>query len=82
MRKYSSASEKMFSGVLIRRMIGVVAATPTTASTDEITAEAISDVKIAVLTLPIFFAPNSWEITTEQPILLPKATAIKIIVTG
>ena len=29
-----------------------------------------------------FFAPNNWEITTEHPILLPIAIAIKIIVIG
>ena len=28
------------------------------------------------------FAPKSWEMTTAQPMLLPTATAIKIMVMG
>ena len=39
-------------------------------------------VQIAVLSALYFFAPNRRETTTAQPILLPTATAMKIIVMG
>ena len=44
--------------------------------------EARSVVEIAVFISLYHFAPKYWEISTEQPILLPTAIAMKIIVIG
>jgi len=48
----------------------------------DITLLEISVVYTAVFNSPYLFAPNSWEMTTAHPMLLPTATAIKIIVMG
>ena len=39
-------------------------------------------VQMVVLSLRISFAPNTWEMTTEQPIPAPVAKPRKIMVTG
>jgi len=44
--------------------------------------ETINVVEIAVFICLYSFAPKYWEMTTEQPILLPTAMAINIIVIG
>ena len=43
---------------------------------------AITEVDTAVFMRAVSFAPNNWLMMTEQPVLLPSATAMKIIVMG
>ena len=43
---------------------------------------AITEVDTAVFIRAVSFAPNNWLMMTEQPVLLPSATAMKIIVMG
>ena len=57
-------------------------ARPTAVSTADSASEARSVVEIAVFISLYHFAPKYWEISTEQPILLPTAIAMKIIVIG
>lgn len=55
---------------------------PTSVRTTLTAMQAQKMVQIAVLSALYFFAPNRRETTTAQPILLPTATAMKIIVMG
>ena len=72
----------MSAGVLISVSSFVQKAKPQIISTAQITALEISVVYTAVFISLIFFAPNSWEVTTEHPMLHPNAIAIKISVTS
>ena len=72
----------MFSGVWMALIMAGVRNSPATVSTIERMRPDRSVVDTAVLSFPNCFAPKSWEMTTAQPILLPTATAMKIIVIG
>ena len=53
---------------------------PASISTAQTTALEMNVVYTAVFISPSFFAPKSWETMTEQPMLQPKANAMKISV--
>ncbi len=64
------------------RIITGVVTSPTIVSRAASTNPVINVVETAVFSFSWALAPKSWEMTTEQPILLPTATAIKIMVIG
>ena len=72
----------MLSGVPSMRKIGSHSTVPTTVSTTPSTATEIKPVYAAVFISLKSFAPKSCEMTTEIPMFMPNATAMKIIVTG
>ena len=78
MSRYSLESGRISSGVLIIRSRFVQKRVPTPISTRHTTPLAISVVYTAVFRSAIRLAPKSWETMTEQPMLQPKAKAIKI----
>ena len=82
MFRYSFPSLKISAGVRIRRIRGPLVSRPATVSTAASTEEAISTVEIAAFIFRKSFAPKKRDMTTEHPMLLPIAMAMKIIVIG
>lgn len=66
------------SGVLIRESSAPQHRMPAAISAAHSAAAAISVVVTAVFICLYSLAPNSWETITEQPMLQPKAKAMKI----
>ena len=65
-------------GVWISSRRSVQNAVPKTISTRHTAPLAIRVVYTAVFSSESFFAPKSWDTMTEQPMLQPKAKAMKI----
>ena len=82
MFRYRAASENILSGVLIISSMGWQNSSPKRVRSILSAPHEKNVVVIAVFISPYFLAPNSCEITTEQPILHPMAIAINIIVMG
>lgn len=73
-------SARSSSGVLISFRSGVESVSPITMSMAQTAALAIQVVNTAVFKSVFFFAPNSLDTITEQPMLHPNAKAMKISV--
>ena len=65
-----------------RRISGSQNRKPPAVSSAESARMAITEVDTAVFMRAVSFAPNNWLMMTEQPVLLPSATAMKIMVIG
>ena len=82
MSRYSLESVKASAGVRISLSSASQDSIPAAIVTAHRTALEMQAVETAVFTFPYSFAPNSCETMTEQPILHPKANAMKINVTS
>ena len=80
--RFRLESAKASAGVWISSSSASQNSIPTAMMAAHSTALAMQAVETAVLTFPYSLAPKNWETMTEQPMLQPKAKAMKISVTS
>ena len=82
MLRYRAESAKIFCGVCMSRIRGLLNRNPNADKTTAIPTVDIRDVLTQHFIFPYSLAPKYREITTEHPMFSPVATAMKIMVIG